>query len=262
MEPSVLRIAKALMRTSLITGMQYRSDFIFGVLTGLPRTLSILIPLLLVYSQREVVAGFGRYDAMLVLALFLLMTAFNEGFMEPNLGLVVEAIRDGSLDLVLMKPADAQLLVSVRRIDVSRVWDAVAAFVVGGWALAHMGMPTITDLSLAIVMAFCGLCAMYGLWILAISTSFFFVRVDNLRYLVNSAASAGRWPITFFSGGIRWVLTVVVPAGVVTTFPVLALRGEADWKIVGVGLLTGFGFLTLSRLAWKRALGAYSSASS
>ena len=100
------------MRTSLSIAMQYRSDFLFEGLTGILRTLATVAALGLVYVHRTEVAGWTMPEAMLVMALFLVMSSLVEALFEPNLGAVVEAIRNGSLDLLLMKPADAQLLVS------------------------------------------------------------------------------------------------------------------------------------------------------
>jgi ABC-2 type transport system permease protein len=258
----VLRVMSALVRASLMTGMQYRSDFIFGFLTGIPRTAATLAPLFIVFSHRDEIAGWNLNSAMLVMALFLLLKTLNEGFMEPNLGEVVEAIRHGTLDLVLMKPADAQLLVSVRRMDPSRAWDLLAAVAVGAWALLQMPAPSPLDALMAVLMVVSGLASMYGLWILAICTSFFFVRVDNLRFLVTSASGAGRWPINVFGGWVRWILTVIVPVAVVTTFPAMAVSGNWHWSTMILGLCTGVGFVILSRIAWLKALGAYTSASS
>ncbi len=103
---------------------------------------------------------------------------------------------------------------------------------------------------------------MYGIWLMAICTSFWFVRVDNLRFLLWSASDAGRWPLDVFAGWIRFLLVVVLPVGVVTTFPAMALRGTWSWGLVATGVAVGLGFLLASRLAWNRALGSYTSASS
>jgi ABC-2 type transport system permease protein len=103
---------------------------------------------------------------------------------------------------------------------------------------------------------------MYGLWLLAICASFWFVRVDNLRYLLWSVTDAGRWPITVFSGPIRWALTVAVPVAVLTSFPALAIRGRWDATLLAVAVATTLAFVVGSRIVWRRSLASYTSASS
>lgn len=258
----LLRVLAVLVRTSLMTSLQYRSDFLFEGLTGFLRTFGAVAPLLLVDLHAESIGGWSVDEAMLVMSLFLLLGAFQGGLMEPNLGEAVEAIRQGTLDLWLVKPADAQLLVSVRRIDPAYLWDLFAALAVGAYALSRLPAPGPLDVLVALALLSCGLAAMYGLWLLGICTSFFFVRVDNLRYLLMTIADAGRWPISVFAGWVRVVLTVFVPVAIVTTFPAEALRGAWGVTSIAVGLGVGAGFLVISRIAWLRSLGYYTSASS
>lgn len=252
----------ALLRASLITAMQYRSEFVFDGLTGLLRTVSTVAPLWLVFGHVDALAGWTLPQAGLVVSLFLVLSAMEGGIVEPNLGEVVESVRTGSLDLVLVKPADAQLLVSLRKVAPARIWDLLGALAVGAWAQWQLGLPDPVDAAVAVALLGAGLAAMYGLWLLAVCAAFWFVRVDNLRFLLSSIADAGRWPVSVFRGWVRWVLTFVVPVGLITTFPVEALRGAWDGRLVLTAFVAAGAFAVGSRLAWKRSLAAYTSASS
>lgn len=256
------QVGGALVRASLLTTMQYRSDFLVDSVTGVMRTLAALAPILLVFEQVDDVAGWTLADMTLVAALYFLMHAILAGFVEPNLGEIVEAIRQGTLDFVLLKPADAQLLVSLRRVQPAPLWDLGGSALLMSWAIAWMPTPSAPDIAAAVTLACSGLAAMYGLWLLAICASFFFIRVDNLRYLLWSVADAGRWPLPVFARWVQWVLIVVVPVGVITTFPALALRGTWSRGELALGVLVGLGFTVGSRLAWRASLRSYTSASS
>lgn len=257
-----LRVPIALVRVSLLTAMQYRSNFVFNGMTGLIRVLSAIAPLWLVYSHEDVVRGWSFPEAVLVMALFLLLEALHGGLMEPNLGAIVEHVRLGTLDLVLLKPADAQLLVSMSRVDPAHLWDLAGAVVLAIWAASTLGAPAPVDVAIALLFVGCGLTAMYALWLLAICLSFFFVRVDNLRFLLTSISDAGRWPLAVFPSWARWILTLVVPVGIVTTFPAAAVRGSWTPAMVAIACGTAIAFLAISRWAWKRSLAFYTSASS
>lgn len=272
MEPTVRELGRgparaaqvggALIRASLTTAMQYRSDFLLDGATGLLRTAAALAPILLVFEHRDAVMGWTLPEVTLVAALYFFMHALLAGLVEPNLGEIVEAIRTGTLDFVLLKPADAQLLVSLRRVAPAPLWDLLSSGLLGAWSLSQMPPPGVADVLVALLMVASGLLAMYGLWLLAICASFFFVRVDNLRFLLWSVIDAGRWPLPVFAPAIRVILTAVIPVGVMTTFPALALRGTWSLELVVVGAGVGVGFAVLSRWAWRRSLRAYTSASS
>ncbi len=258
----MIRILSALIRASLMVSFQYRSDLFFEAATGILRCFSAIAPLWLAFQHTTAIAGWTPPQAMLVMSLFLLFHALQGGLFEPNLGEVVQLIRQGNLDLWLIKPADAQLLVSLRRIDPSYLWDFGVSILMAGVCIAQIGPISALDAALAALLAVNGVLAMYGLWMLAICTSFYFVRVDNLRYLLTTAADAGRWPASVFSTGIRWALTAGVPILLVTSTPAEALRGQWTWTTVAGSLGIGLAFVGLARVAWMRSLASYTSASS
>jgi len=258
----MIRLFSALLRTSLLVSFQYRADFLFEVVTGFLRCFAAVAPLWLAFQHTPEIAGWTAPEALLVMALFLGFHAIQGGVLEPNLGEVVQLIRQGNLDLWLLKPADAQLLVSFRKMDPSYLWDFAGSALVAGACIWKIGSLSPTNALLALILAVNGIFAMYGLWMLAICTSFFFVRVDNLRFLLTTAADAGRWPASVFSPIVRGLLTAGVPILLVTSVPAEALRG--DWSLSSVigAFGVGIGFVVASRLAWKMSLASYTSASS
>jgi ABC-2 type transport system permease protein len=257
-----IQVVGALMRTSLSAGLQYRADFLFDALTGAVRAIATLAPLWLVYGLRDDVAGVGEREATLVLGCFLLLAAVVHGVVEPNLGAVVEGVRSGSFDLTLLKPADAQLLVSLRTLAPGHVWDLLAALLVLGEALGRGPAPSLLDLALAAWTGLCGVLALYGVWLGAIAAAFVFVRVDNLRFLLLAGLDAGRWPARVFSRGVATLLTVVFPVAVATTLPARALAGHGTWCDAIVAAAVAAAFLAGSRRLWRAALARYTSASS
>src|SRR5690606_24127621 len=79
-------VCGALVRASLLTAMQYRSDFFLESLTGILRTLAALAPILLVFDQVDAVGGWDLPDMILVAGLYFFMHAVLASLVEPNLG--------------------------------------------------------------------------------------------------------------------------------------------------------------------------------
>ena len=103
---------------------------------------------------------------------------------------------------------------------------------------------------------------MYGMWLISISLAFYFIKIDNIRFLLWSALDAGRWPVQVFSGWLQWILLTILPMGAITTLPAMALCGKLTIGWMALGCFVSLFFLVLSRFSWKQALGHYSSASS
>jgi ABC-2 type transport system permease protein len=107
--------------------MQYRVEFLIEGALALFWSGWSLVPLLVVFGHRPQVAGWSFDEALVVMGWFILMKGVLEGAVNPSLTSVVDHIRKGTLDFVLLKPADAQFLVSTAKFEPWRVVDLLAA---------------------------------------------------------------------------------------------------------------------------------------
>ena len=127
------------LRMSTLAAMQYRVDFLVRGLIAMLWSAITLIPLLVVYGARKEVAGWSLNEALVVVAWFTLLRAVLEGAISPSLTAVVEHVRKGTLDFVLLKPADAQFLVSTAKFEPWRLIDVAGALVIFSYAFAKIG---------------------------------------------------------------------------------------------------------------------------
>jgi ABC-2 type transport system permease protein len=244
--------------------MQYRLDFLVQGGLALFWAGWGLVPLLVVFGGREGVAGWSFEEALVVIGWFMVMKGVLEGAVNPSLAAVVEHIRKGTLDFVLLKPADAQFLVSTQKFAPWRVMDALGGLVVFGVAFHRLGRwPGSRDVLAAALLFACAALILYSLWILVVSAAFFVVKIDNLSYLFVSIFDAARWPADVFRGLLRAVFTFVVPLAIMTTFPARALLGKDFGPLDAAFALGGaVAFAAFARVIWLRSIGRYTSASS
>jgi ABC-2 type transport system permease protein len=258
-----LRLLQIQVRASLAVAMQYRLDFFIQGGLALFWTTWSLVPVLVVFGQRESVAGWTFEEALVVIGWFTVMKGVLEGAVNPSLTSVVEHIRKGTLDFVLLKPADAQFLVSTTKFAPWRSMDVVGGLVIFVVAFRRMGRwPAPSAVLASLVLLVSAAFILYSLWILVVSAAFFVVKVDNLSFLFVSIFDAARWPADVFTGTLKLVFTVIVPLALMTTYPARALLGTLA---LSQGLLVVVGsvvFAALSRLVWTRSIGRYTSASS
>jgi ABC-2 type transport system permease protein len=255
------------LRMSSLAAMQYRVDFVTRGLVAFLWSALTLIPLLVVFRVREEVAGWSFGEALVVTGWFTLLRAVLEGAVSPSLTAVVEHVRKGTLDFILLKPADAQFLVSTAKFEPWRVVDVVGALVIFGYAFAKLGrLPSLAHVAAALLFLALAIVILYSIWILVVSAAFWVVKVDNLSYLFGSLFDVGRWPIDVLRGVWRGTLlvmfTVVFPVALMTTYPARALLGRLDLKAATLALAGGLAFTVVARRVWRRALAMYTSASS
>jgi ABC-2 type transport system permease protein len=251
------------MRTSISQAMAYRANFLIQIVISLAWVGIALLPLIVIYDKRDSVAGWDRPSALVVMGYFMGIRAVLEGIVTPSLIGLVEKIRSGSFDYVLLKPMDAQFMVSAHSFAVEKVFDLLAAIGLVVYAFYDRGhAPSADQLALGIVLFVAGVLAMYSLWIICAAASFWVVRLDNLIYLLGAIFDTARWPVQVFKGLWRIIFTFVIPVAVMTTFPAMALLGRLDAKTAIATFAGAAAMLVIGRLVWMSAIRNYTSASS
>jgi ABC-2 type transport system permease protein len=251
------------LRTSLALAMQYRTDFLTDGFVEIFWMITALVPLFVVFGARQTVAGWTFGEALMVTGFFTLLQAVLEGAINPSMTLVVEQIRKGTFDFVLLKPKDAQFLVSTARVLPWRAVNLLTATGVFAYGFVKLGRaPTIADVAVAMVLLFAAVAILYSMWMLAVTLAFWVVKVDNLTVLFGAVFDAARWPSNVFRGPVHILFTFVIPLGVMTTFPANALLGRATRAEIAGAALGAALALGISRFVWRRAMSRYTSASS
>jgi ABC-2 type transport system permease protein len=253
----------AQLRVSMVTAMQYRADFLGAGAMSLYWLGWNLLPLLILYADRTAVAGWTANEALIVMAWFIVLRGLLEGLVNPSLVDIVERIRTGSFDYVLLKPADAQFLVSTSRFAPWRVVDVLGGIGLAVYAFVQIGHPPrAIDLAAGVLLLAAGAMVMYSLWIVMVSASFWVVRLDNLAYLMSAVFDTARWPVQVFRGFWRFLFTFILPLALMTTFPARAILGKLPGTTTLVCLAAAAGLGIVARLVWRAAIRNYTSASS
>ena len=258
-----IRLFLIQLRASTLQSLQYRADFLLDAVLSLVGPVTAIVPLLVVKENATTLAGWTFHESLLVIGWFMLLQGILEGAINPSLASVVEHIRKGTLDFVLIKPADAQFLVSTAKFLPSRATNVVAAIFLFAYAFQAMGRtPTATGLLQALVLLATSTVLLYSLWILTISMAFYVVKVDNLTYLFTSIFDAARWPSSVFRGFWSILFTFIIPLALMTSWPAEAMLGRLEpvrllWGLVGCAV-----FAFISRSVWLLSLRRYTSASS
>ncbi len=199
-----------------------------------------LVPLLVVFGTRASVAGWSFPEMLVVLGWFVApRRACWKARSALRLMQVVEHVRKGTLDFVLLKPVDAQLLVSLSKLEPWRVVDLAGAGVIFAIAFGRLGRaPSLGDVLLAALLLCAAVLVLYSIAILVVSIAFVAVRVDNLLYLFQSVFDVARWPNTRLPRRAGFLFTFVLPLALMTTYPSLALLGKLNAR-TAAGALAG-----------------------
>ena len=258
----IVNLAWAYMKIGAANELQYRANFFVQLLQSLIALATGLIGLWLVFNQTEDLSGWTQPELLAVMGVYILMGGVIMSTIEPNMLRLMEEVRNGLLDHTLTKPADAQLLVSIREFRFWRLVDVVVGLVVLAVALFQIEGQVGFGQALAFIVALVlGGLMIYCVWLMVTTTAFWIVRVEEITNLFQGIYAAGRWPVTIYPTWLRYGLTFLVPVAFAVTVPAEALTGRLTVGTLLLACGLTVVLLVLARLIWKKGVRNYSGAS-
>ena len=258
-----LRLLTIFYKNSILKELEYRVNFLSNAFMSVFWLVWGIVGVSIFFLHRDTMGDWTYPEVLMVVGLFTFFNGVMESLLRPNVGAVIEQIRDGTFDFVLTKPVNAQFIASLRNLVVWRLVDVVIGIAVIVYALGQLHVtPTLVQIGFFIAMVVSGMLIVYSIWLAMVSLAFWFVRIDNITEVFYAFYEAGRYPVTIYRGAVRVLLTFIVPIAFVTTFPASALLGRIDQGMTLFGFALSLGLLIASNRFWNFALRYYASASS
>jgi len=259
-----LTILGTFARACLVRDMTFRANFLLECLTSLGwMSMNLAFYLLVFTFTPEIGKGTGwtREPFFAFVATGLIINSIVQALFMPSAEELTEMVRTGGLDTVLVKPLDAQFLLSMHRFDFSSLANGIVGLVLLAWAVSrfasHPGL------------ILCGVAILYAFVIMLAAATIQLGRNQSLYDFWFYITNFSRYPAEIYAGPwggpLRAVCTFVIPILLVVNVParVIAqpLVGDAWWPVAGT-VAAAAAALVVSRWVFQRSLAKYRSASS
>jgi ABC-2 type transport system permease protein len=259
---SYLRLFGVYLRIGVMGEMQYRLNFFVQLFQSILELATAIGGLAVIFTYTHTLGGWRPDEVLALVGVYTLVGGLIGLLMYPGMELLIQSVRDGTLDFTLVKPVDAQYLVTIHSVDIWKLIDiglGVAVIVV---ALVRLGARVgLSQVALFAGMLLTGSAIIYSFWLILATLSFWFVRVENILEIFQSMYEAGRWPVSLYPPWLRFLLSFIVPVAFVTTVPAEALTGRLTPGSLLVAAMLSLVLLVVSRLFWKVGLRQYSGTS-
>lgn len=252
------------LKNSLIAQMEYRANFVTGILMEFGYLIAKILYVIVIYRSGKEINGVSPDAALLFIGTFVMITGFYAGLFMMNFYELRGHIQSGSLDLLITKPVSLQFLLTLRRSDAGLLAIDIlgGAIMVGiGWARLAIPVNPINVLGfIGFVMS--GALVGYALFLLPSIFSFWFVNTSAIAEVTDAFWDFNNVPMTVYNRLIQRIGVFVFPIFVVTNFPALFVLGKLNTFYIAWGIMIPFILLFLTRLFWNCAVRNYTSASS
>jgi ABC-2 type transport system permease protein len=259
---NILRIAWLYLRIGVMTELEYRTNFGVQLLQMLISLGIALSRLWVIFYHTDSLGGWSADEMLALVGVYFLVLGLINLFIQPNMTRILTDVRKGTLDFILTKPEDSQLLVSVRAVDFWRFVEigmGLALIVVALVRLREtVGPAAALGFGVALL---AGGAIVYSFLLILTTCSFWFVRVENILVIFQSMYEAGRWPVGIYPAWLQFALTSLVPIAFAVTVPASALTDRLNPRTLTLALGIALALLLGSRWFWRFGLRHYSGAS-
>jgi ABC-2 type transport system permease protein len=249
-------------RLSILNELQYRTNFIIQIFQTALELLVALGGLSIVYSHTDDLNGWSAPELVTVVGVYFLIGGVINMLIQPSMIRFMEDVHQGTLDFTLLKPLEAQVMISTREVQVWKLVNIVAGGALIAIGLAQAGISVDAGQAAAFLgLLLAGLLIVYSFWLILTTCVFWFTRIENILVIFQSMYEAGRYPVRIYPGWLQFALTFLVPIAFAVTVPAEALLGRltTETALGAIGLMAFM--LIVSRLFWRLGLRHYSGAS-
>ncbi len=225
------------------------------------RILMFLFFLGALFRGASGIGGYSREQIMFFYISFNLIDTLGQLFFREVYrfrSLVVT----GTLDFVLVKPINPLLRVLLGGTDVLDLIMLGGLLIVTVWFGWQHISQNLFEWILYFLLVINGLMISAAFHILVISLGVITTSVDHLVMIYRDMTSMMRIPVDLYVEPIRFLLTFILPLGIMLTFPPKALNGLLSPTLIFVSILLSIIAVFLSLRFWNYSLRQYQSASS
>jgi len=241
--------------------LQSRFGASFFLLGKLIRFAALMFFLVLLVSKTHQLQGYTLWQVLLFYATFNLIDGIPQFFLRDVYRFRGHVVK-GYFDYILAQPQPTlfkALFGGSDILDLPLLLISIAFLIV---SLFNIGPISLTGLAVFLFLLINGLIIAASFHIFVLGMGILTTEVDNTIMLYRDILRMGQLPVEIYQHPISFILTFVIPVGIMISLPVKALLGFVSPQLIIISTLFSIGLLFLSIKFWQLSLKHYTSASS
>lgn len=261
--PRLLTVWWSLAKISVIREMEFRGNFLLGMLRQFLWLLTFLFSISIIFQHTSSLQGWSHGEVIVIFALSRIFEGIMDVAITKNIAEFPGFVQKGMFDYILIKPLPSQLYMALRTVNIYILGNVIAGCVLlFGVIMSHSVTVSFSSFLVFLWVSIAGLILFYSILITTASLAFFLERLEALWGLMNLYTEPLTVPMTIFPRAPRVILTYIIPVGFIVFVPAQALTSKIDWHTGILATCMAAAFLTIANLVWQAGLRRYTSASS
>ena len=238
-----------------------RVDAINSVFSSLLWAFFIILSIQLLMNKVPSVRGWNREEVMVLGIVYSVVAGLFRVLFARGFNNMAQVIHKGELDMFLLKPVDAQFMLTASSIGVTGLIRVVVSFLFLLWFLPHAQIhPTVIGWGAFIFTGVCSILLLYSFDMIVCTLLIWASGNDALVELFEFLMGTSRYPQDIIRRSSLLLFAIFTPFFMVVNTPSKALIGRLQLQDVLVLIVLSLSAFVVSRLFWKYALRSYTGA--
>lgn len=257
------RLWLASARYAIIRTMMFRFDFFLWSTVEFTWMLVNLLLVQVIYDHTSDIAGWTKYEMLLLVGTSMTIQRLFTGFFWSNLFEVGRNIRSGHFDFFLAQPGNPLFMISTRKLDPDGLINSFVGIAVVIYSANKLGLhPGAFDLAVYCALLACGVILHYSTMVLIIALSFWITSSQGIEGSYFVIYQFSRLPREAFKGFSKVLFVWLLPAVIVSNTPANILRHGVSLPQAAWMVAVTLAWFTVALVVFQGGLRRYSSASS
>lgn len=255
-----LKVWWMMAKNAVLAWSSNRNVFLVFLLGKIIRFIAYFGFLFLLVRGTNGFLGYSQDQILFVTAVYAFVATVVQFFLR-SVYTFRTLVVTGDFDLILTKPLNALFRVLLGGPDPIDLITIPPVTLVMIWLGSHLNPSPVSILFFVLLLINSFLvAAAFHIFVLGLGV--ITLEVDHLIMVYRDFESMGRYPVDIYKKPLGWILTFVIPVGLMMTIPARALGGLVGGVGVIGSLAVGITIFYLSLKFWNFALTKYTSASS
>ena len=260
----MLKMHRIFVAQELKRMMEYKGDFIIGIVGFLLCQVSNLLLIWVIFSQIPTLMGWSAAEVVFVYGFSLIPKGLDHLLFDNLWAIGHYIVRKGEFDKYLTRPVNTLFHVMVEKFQIEAFGELIV-----GVALISATVPQLNDewsfwrVALGLLIIPFAALIYTGIKTTTASVAFWSKRSGNIIYMFYMVNDFAKYPITIYNRVVRDIITYFIPFALTAYYPaVFILRGENPIFCIGAPVLAAAVLMSLGVIVWHRGIRAYESAGS
>ncbi|MBN2100769.1 ABC-2 family transporter protein [Candidatus Dojkabacteria bacterium] len=244
---------------SLGNALEYRVNFYVWAFVNVVYFLAVLVFYKFFLGIADNITGWELQDLLILYGTYSIFFSIAGLTFLPMIYGFSDFVKNGKLQNCMHKPLDLLFQSSFRWMDFDDVYSLPLGLIIIIVTIINYDIKISVAAVLLYIFTFlCGLLILYSMVILVTSLAFFYTDISAVNPLVWEVIELSKYPSGIFKGIWKFVLTFIIPVGLMTVLPASLVVGLVEnWWYVIISFVIAVILYVVSRTVFYRTVRRY-----